>query len=58
MKKPSSSKSMHFKKKKDKHLADQKHPVLLLSKRKNIAAVQEEERLCRRIYKNAKFEMQ
>jgi len=49
---------MHFKKKKDKNLANQKHPVLLLSKRKNIAAVQEEERLCRRIYKNAKFEMQ
>jgi len=45
-------------KKKDKHLVDQKHPVLLLSKRKNIAAVQEEERLRWRICKNAKFEMQ
>jgi hypothetical protein len=56
--KPSSSKSMRSKKKKVKNLVNQKRPVLLLSNRKNIAAVQEEERLRGCIYKNSKFEMQ
>lgn len=57
MKKPSSSKSIRSKKK-VKNLVDKEYPVMLLSKRKNLAAVQEKERLHGNIYQNARWEMQ